>query len=177
MRSATKGNTAEAAVLSAFVGRDLGVLVPFGEGQPYDLVVHLPSNGFLRIQCKTARPSDGCLEFNSRTTDHGRGRLLYLGLADMFGVYFAPTESVYLVPVSEVSTFFVRLRFEPARNNQRRGVRLAADYEIDRWTVEALREVAQAGTPAPAERGALGQPRGEWAADALYRLDRGRAPE
>ena len=78
---------------------------------------------------------------SSRTTDHGRGRLTYVGVADVFGVYFAPNQSVHLVPVLEVSSFVVRLRLEPARNNQRRGIRLAADHEIDRWTVEALREV------------------------------------
>jgi hypothetical protein len=33
---------------------------------------------------------------------------------------------------------------EPARNNQRRRVRLAVDYEIDRWTADALCEVAKA---------------------------------
>jgi hypothetical protein len=141
MQTATKGNAAEAAVLNAFVERDLDVLMPFGEGQPYDLVVHLPTNSFLRVQCKTARQRDGCLVFNSRTTDHGRGRLPYVGVADIFGVYFAPSQSVYLVPVLEVSSFVVRLRLEPTRNNQRCGIRLAADYEIDRWTVEALREV------------------------------------
>jgi hypothetical protein len=140
---------AEAALLNAFVERGLCVLVPFGEGQPYDLVVHLPTNDFLRVQCKTARAIEGCLEFNSRTTDHGRGRLLYLGLADMFGVYFTPTQAVYLVPVSDISTFFVRLRLTPTLNNQRRGVRLAADYEFDRWTVEALGDVARASMLSP----------------------------
>jgi PD-(D/E)XK endonuclease len=92
VQTATKGNAAEAAVLNAFVERDFDVLVPFGEGQPYDLVVHPPINTFLRVQCKTARQRDGCLVFNSRTTDHGRGRLTYVGVADIFGVYFAPSQ-------------------------------------------------------------------------------------
>jgi hypothetical protein len=150
MQSITKGNAAEAAVLNAFAERDLGVLVPFGDGQPYDLVVDLGRSMFLRVQCKTARPlDDGCLEFNSRTTDHGRGRLPYLGLADVFGVYFAPSKSVYLVPVREVLTFQVRLRLEPTRNNQRRRVRLASDYEIDRWTFEALCDLASMPMTSP----------------------------
>jgi hypothetical protein len=143
VQSITKGNAAEAAVLNAFIERGLDVLIPFGAGQPYDLLVQLPGNCFLRVQCKTARSSgNGCLEFNSRTTDHGRGRLPYIGRADIFGVYFAPTQSLYLVPVRDVSTFFGKLRVEPTRNNQRRHVRFAVDYEFDRWTIEALREVA-----------------------------------
>ena len=59
----------------------------------------------------------------------------------MFGV-FAPTEqSVYLVPVQETSNFMVSLRVEPTLNNQRRGVRFAADYAIGRWSAEALTDL------------------------------------
>jgi hypothetical protein len=144
MLTATKGTATEAAVMNAFVHRDLPVLVPFGDGHPYDLVVHLPTDAFLRVQCKTARPLGACAVFNSRTTDHGRGRLSYLGLADVFGVYFPPRRAVYLVPVHEVPNFIVSLRLKPARNNQRRGIRLARDYEIERWSTERLCELARA---------------------------------
>jgi hypothetical protein len=143
MDTAMKGNATEAAILGAFVERNLGVLLPFGEGHPYDLVVALPAGGFLRVQCKTAWRRKGCLIFNARTTDHGRGRLPYVGLADAFGVY-APTEgAVYVVPVREISTFIVTLRVEPTLNNQKRRVRLAVDYLIDRWTVEALSDLVR----------------------------------
>jgi len=46
------------------------------------------------------------------------------------------------VPIDAVARFEGRLRLEPTRNNQKRGIRLASDYVIDRWTVEALCEVA-----------------------------------
>jgi hypothetical protein len=148
VQTSLKGNTTEAAILNAFVERDLGVLIPFGGGHPYDLVIHLMMDRFLRVQCKSARLVRGCVEFNSRTTDHGRGRRPYLGLADLFGVYFAARRAVYLVPVREVSTFHVRLRLQPTRNNQRQGVRLAADYQIERWTFERLCEIATAPSEA-----------------------------
>jgi hypothetical protein len=146
VRTSIKGNAAEAAVLHALIERDLNVLIPFGDGQPYDLVVHLPPADFLRVQCKTARLRKRCLVFNSRTTDHGKGRLPYIGLADIFGVYFPPSKSVYLVPVSDTQTFYGCLRLEPTRNNQRRRVRFAADYEVGRWTDTALRAVAASST-------------------------------
>jgi hypothetical protein len=116
----------------------LGVLIPFGDGHPYDLAVDLGSAGALRVQCKTAWPVNGCLVFNCRSTDHGRGRRPYFGLADVFGVYFPPNDSIFLVPLDGVAGFNGRLRLEPTRNNQRRGIRLAADFEIDRWTPERL---------------------------------------
>ena len=145
MGTLTKGNAAEASVLNAFIHRAFDVLIPFGGGQPYDLVVHLPGDAFLRVQCKNARRNRGCVLFNSRTTDHGRGPQSYLGLADIFGAYDPIDDSVYLVPVKAVPGYEGRLRIRPARNNQRLGVRYAAEYEIDRWTPQALVAVAREG--------------------------------
>ncbi len=132
-------------VLAALVDRGFHVLVPFGEGQPYDLAVHLGEGEFLRVQCKTAWPRQGCIIFNCRTTDHGRGPQSYVGLADIFGVYFPPSRAVYLVPIDAVAQFEGRLRLEPALNNQRRRIRRAADFEIDRWTADSLREILRRG--------------------------------
>jgi hypothetical protein len=140
MGTAERGNAAEAAVLAAFAQRGFHVLIPFGDGQPYDLVVELETS-MLRVQCKRAWPSKGCLLFNSHSTDHGQGRRSYRGLADIFGVYFPPNKEVYLVPVHEINAVKGWLRLEPTRNNQRRGVRFAADYQIDRWTFDGLRQV------------------------------------
>ena len=56
----------------------------------------------------------------------------------MFGVYLPPADEVYVVPVDGVGSGKACLRLEPTRNNQRRGIRLAADFEIDRWTPERL---------------------------------------
>jgi hypothetical protein len=132
MKTATKGNIAEAAVLHALVSRDLHVLTPFGSGHPYDLVVEA-EGCFVRVQVKTGWPLGGCVVFNSHSTDHGQGRGSYHGLADVFGVYFPPTGAVYIVPVTAVTATEGRLRLEPTKNNQKRRVRLAVDYEIARW--------------------------------------------
>jgi hypothetical protein len=139
MKTATRGNAAEARVLAEFVHRGFDVLVPFGGGQPYDLAVDLGER-VLKIQCKTAWLMErGCFCFNCRSTDHGRGRQPYDGLADLFAVYLPPRDSIYLVPLDGVAAQRGRLRLEPTKNKQQRGVRLAAEFEIDRWTVEKLR--------------------------------------
>lgn len=70
-----------------------------------------------------------------------------MGLADIFGIYFPPSESVYLVPVAEVSGFSVQLRLKPALNKQRRRVRMAAEYSAARWTVDSLRNVSRTAPP------------------------------
>jgi hypothetical protein len=145
MGTSGRGNAGEAAVLNALVQRDFDVLLPFGEGHPFDLVV-LTRDKFVRIQCKTAWRKEGCLVFNSHATDHGHGVRSYRGLADLFGVYFPPDDSVFMVPVNEVPLHEGRLRLEPARNNQRRRIRPAEYFLIDRWTLDTLGELVR--TPA-----------------------------
>jgi hypothetical protein len=92
-----RGNAGEAAVLNALVQRGFDVFLPFGEGHPFDLIV-LAGDRFARIQCKTAWPNRGCILFNSHSTDHGHGIRSYVGLADLFGVYFPPHDSVFSFP-------------------------------------------------------------------------------
>jgi hypothetical protein len=150
MGGSKRGNETEAVVLSEFVCRNYEVLIPFGEGQPYDLVVHLAGPEFLRVQCKTAWPNRGCLIFNCRSTDHGRGPQSYFGLADIFAVYFPSNRTVYLVPIDGVAAFEGRLRLEPTRNNQQRGIRFATEFEIDRWTLDGLRKLVAVSPPASA---------------------------
>ncbi|MBS1863610.1 MAG: hypothetical protein JSS68_18090 [Actinobacteria bacterium] len=144
MKTATRGNAAEARVLAEFVRRGFNVLVPFGGGQPYDLGVDLRDHGLLRVQCKTAwLTTDGaCLRFNCRSTDHGRGRRPYHGLADLFGVFLPSRDAVYLVPLDSVGGFNGRLRLAPPKNNQQSGIRFAADFEIGKWTDEKLRALS-----------------------------------
>jgi hypothetical protein len=84
--------------------------------------------------------------FNTLATDHGRGPQSYVGQAHLFGVYFPPTFTVYLVPIDAVAATEGRLRLEPALNNQRRRVRMAADFETRGWTIDALRDL-ESSTP------------------------------
>jgi hypothetical protein len=147
MKTATRGNAAEARILAEFIARGFDVLTPFGSGQPYDLVVDIGGSRFLRVQCKTAwLLGRGCLAFHCRSTDHGKGRQTYDGLADLFAVHLPERDAVYLVPVEAVTGHLGRLRLEPTRNNQRRGVRYAVDFEVGRWTRDRLAMLA----PAPA---------------------------
>jgi hypothetical protein len=141
MKTATRGNAGEAAILRALVEKGWEVLLPFGGGQPYDLAVHLTGSLFARVQCKTAWEERGCLLFNSLSTDHGHGAQPYVGRADVFGVYLPSRNAVYLVPIDGVAPSHGRLRLEPALNNQRKRIRMAEDFEIETWTIEELADV------------------------------------
>ena len=130
--TALKGNATEAMVLTAFVERDFAVLVPFGEGHPYDLVVHVAAEHFLRIQCKTARLRNGCVMFNSRspqTTARDKARIVALRIY-----------SACIVHLLAGSTSF------PLRRSRPPWSMFAEDYEIGSWTAASLLEVALPGS-------------------------------
>jgi hypothetical protein len=59
-------------------------------------------------------------------------------------------DAVYLIPIGAIPRFGGRLRIEPTRNNQRRKIRMAADFEIDRWTPERLAALVPVTAPAAA---------------------------
>ncbi len=134
MDTIRKGNAAEAAVLNELIFAGVGVLVPFGGGFAFDLCAVVPPVGdIVRIQVKCGRLRDGCILFNSCSTDHGRGRQNYEARADLIAVYVRESRSVYIVPVDECPSFIGVLRLHPPRNNQRRGIRFAEDYSLEAW--------------------------------------------
>lgn len=141
MDTVRRGNAAEAAVLSALIRVGVSVYLPFGDGSSCDLVVDA-AGLLLRVQVKCGRIRGGCIEFNSSSTDHGRGQRDYVGRADVFGVHAHQLDRVYVVPVSDCGRYRGYLRRAPALNNQRTGVRYAEDYAVERWAAALTRAAA-----------------------------------
>jgi hypothetical protein len=132
INSKTVGERTEAIVLAELLKAGYVVLLPFGDNQRYDIVVEV-DGAFQRVQCKTARLVLGSvLSFKTCSTYAHRGRPSrgYRGEAELFGVYAPHTGKVYLIPVEEVGEYEGRLRLEPARNGQTRGIRMAEKFEI-----------------------------------------------
>jgi hypothetical protein len=107
------------------------VLIPFGEGRRYDMVIEKDGQ-FFRLQCKAGRYKDGVIRFNACSSNwFNKTRKRYTcDEIDYFAVYCNFTEKVYLVPVEHVNGSDATLRIEPTANNQTTGVRWAKDYEI-----------------------------------------------
>ena len=123
------GEISEAQTLAAFLRAGLTVLLPFGDNQRYDLVVHL-GNRFIRVQCKTGRLRDGKIVSVTRSSyaHRGRGNRGYLGEADFFAIYCPETDRVYIVPVTEKKN--AQLRVEAPKNGQVKGIVWAKDVEF-----------------------------------------------
>jgi PD-(D/E)XK endonuclease len=111
------------------------VLLPFGENSRYDLVIDNGSE-LWRVQCKTGRLRNGSIRFKTCSSyAHHRDPAMqtrhYQGEIDYFGVHCPETGAVYLIPISELDAkHTATLRSTPARNNQRKRVRAAKDYEV-----------------------------------------------
>ena len=132
------GDRTEGAILGALLHAGCCVLIPYGQGHAYDLVVDRGAGGFARIQCKTAWESGGCLEFNSASTDHGHGHRHYRGRAEYFGVWLPSRDLKLLVPVERAARRRTYLRLRPAANNQVRRTLQADEFRLERSVGELL---------------------------------------
>lgn len=135
LNSKSVGNISEAKSLSRFIELGWIVLIPFGDNEPYDLVIDR-GNGFERVQVKTGRVgfSAGSFMFNAFSISErtsGRHFTSYVGKIDLFSVYFRDTDKIYLIPVSVVGGLTQPVfRINPALNCQKTGVRMAVDFEV-----------------------------------------------
>jgi hypothetical protein len=131
------GAISEARIIAALIEAGKVVLESNKQVLPFDLAVY--ENGrFVRVQCKTGRVVRGAVYFRPhrlraarRETGWQRRVTSYLGEVDAFAVYCPETGDVYLVPIEDINTQQVcTLRLDPAKNNQTRRVRWAAQYLV-----------------------------------------------
>jgi hypothetical protein len=137
MRNTSKvGEISIAQVTAAVVRAGKSILLPFGDHKRYDLVVEENDGRFLRVQCKTGKILKGVLWFPTCSihprarTGRKTTRKSYQGQVELFGVFCPDNDKVYLVPVKDVPQNAAFLRIEPPKNNQKKRIRWATDYEV-----------------------------------------------
>ena len=136
MRTSETGNRSEARLLAAFLEVGAQVLVPFGGGHRYDLVVERHAR-IATVQCKTARLVDGFIRFP--TADHTSGSLRpYADQVDLLAAWCPETQQAFVADPRRLPVSTVHLRREPTRNGQRRGIRWARDYLLTCARLDAL---------------------------------------
>lgn len=129
------GNITEGALLSSLMRSGRVVLIPFGTQDDYDIVFE-EGGRFFKVQCKTAHTVKGVMIFNAYTVvrdkDTKKYHNRYYGeKIDFFGVYCPENGKCYLVPVSEITAKAkVHLRLVPPKNNQKKRILMAEDYEL-----------------------------------------------
>jgi hypothetical protein len=136
------GDRTTLAIILALREAGYAIFVPFGENTRADLII---DNGteVSRVQCKTGRLRQGAVRFAtcSSYAHHPKPKCPprhYLDDVDYVAVHCPETSGIYLIPIAELPlTTRGALRVEPARNNQRRRIRIAERYEIGRVAVTA----------------------------------------
>lgn len=126
------GLRSEVALTNAFVQLGYAVFLPVGHNHRYDLVLE-DGGRFLRVQCKTGRLRGGVIRFNTVSVRCNRNDVLrrsYAGEIDAFAVWCPQNQKGYFVPADDLASGIATLRLTAAANNQQRGVRWAADYEL-----------------------------------------------
>jgi hypothetical protein len=131
------GSLTQAKVATALIEAGKIVLLPWMQVARYDLIID--DDGVLsRVQCKTGQLSNGAIYFRPHSLraakkETGWVRVIsdYRGAIDFFGVYCPDNQKVYLIPIKDVTTTGgCYLRLDPPKNNQRKRIRWAKDYEV-----------------------------------------------
>ncbi|ELY47691.1 group I intron-associated PD-(D/E)XK endonuclease [Natronorubrum sulfidifaciens] len=129
-----RGHATEAIIQSAFVLRDVPVLVPTYGTDAYDLVVEVGGQ-FHRLECKTAyRSGAGTVAFETVSNHHRRddyGGCGYNGRAAYFAVYDPVNDNRYLIPVSEGTGERMELRFRETAADGTPTIDRAEEYLLD----------------------------------------------
>lgn len=160
------GDRSVAKILARLIDVFDSIAIPFGENTRYDLLGEARGR-FLRIQCKTGRLKDGAVGFPTTSVyfhhpavirgqrDPTFSRRGYRGEADLFAVYCPDNDAVYLVPVKDVPVGKARLRVSPSLNNQLKGIRWAATYEVTPgvWPPKGLHSPLFDSQPTPPPSG------------------------
>ena len=130
-----RGDLAELAVATDLLRRGHSVAFPYGEDSDYDLI--LDREGQLeRVQVKYGESRSGRLVVRCRSHSLTNGRVTATkrytaAMIEWLAVHDGITGRCFYIPAYElgrgVNTMTLRLR--PAANNQRRGIRMASDYE------------------------------------------------
>lgn len=139
MTTSQRGELSEAKVLSAFLVRGVHISIPWGNAQPYDLIVDVQGK-LLRVQVKTATQGsrENILSFNCCSETRGRKRVGYHGRADLYAVYAPQIDQVFVVPVKDCGTSKAYIRIADAKTKGAYGFRMASACSIDTWMKEMV---------------------------------------
>jgi PD-(D/E)XK endonuclease len=129
-----KGAIAEAAIALEAVKLGVEVYRPMAEGGRYDLIFGLEDR-LLRVQCKWATRRGETLVIpcvSCRRGPEGFVRRRYTAdEIDAIAAYSADLDRCYFIPIARVEDKpSIQLRISPTKNNQRRRVNWAEEFEL-----------------------------------------------
>ena len=137
METKRLGNLGELKALAKFAEYSIPVYIPYGDTERIDLIADF--NGKLnKIQVKsTDKSANGVFEFCLRTTTKNtqisQSKYYTSDQVDYFVFYTKENDEVYIVSYEDCATTSVKLRLVPPANGQKTGIKMAADYTLDKF--------------------------------------------
>jgi hypothetical protein len=144
-----KGAIAEACIVAAALKLGIEVYRPVAEGGRYDMIFDIGAR-LLRVQCKWASSANQVLVvrcYTFRRTRTGWKKTTYTSdEVDVIAAYSMDLDRCFLIPIGLVEKRpTIQLRIAPARNNQKRRINWADDFDFAARLQQHQGAVAQLG--------------------------------
>lgn len=134
MNTKSLGNKAEIVVISEFIKNDIPVSLPFGDNQPYDVIIDTKL-GFKSVQVKHGTVKDGviCVDIRKRIGNKRLKYTTYDKLVDYIAIWCEKLNKCYLLDIQECDCkTYLHLRVDKPKNNSCIStVKWAKDYELE----------------------------------------------
>ncbi len=129
------GEASTVQLIAALVLKKKRVWVPFVDSNRRADLLMEDDSGIHRVQCKTGRIRNGCVEFKTcsvhrRQSGIGYEHRGYTGQVDFFGVYCPDNNHSYLVPIAVTRKGCCCIRIEEPRTRGGRKVQWARDFQL-----------------------------------------------
>lgn len=122
----SKGDIGVAKVAADLLSRDIRVFTPMSAVIPFDLVCH-HKGYFYRIEVKYRTITDGTIAVRPLRNTGNKKKKLNTEF-DILAIYVPEVDRCYYLRKEQISGTGIKLRFEPAKNNQVKKILQAEDY-------------------------------------------------
>jgi hypothetical protein len=131
-----KGDLAVAQAIAHLLEHNIRVCMPLSEHLPFDFIAVLPDMKTLRrVQVKYRAGKEGFITISFRSNYYDSKRIYSKHIdfdeIDTYAIYCPDTKELYYLCIKDdisVSAVEIRLRVQPVKNNQVKGIRLGSDY-------------------------------------------------
>lgn len=127
MNTKDKGDFAEIEAIRFFKQNGYSVSIPFGDNDPYDLIIESPNKNLYRIQVRYSAFNEEYVKVRLTSTSRYTQTTLDFQRVEAFVIF--DSKDFYIVPTSQIANkCALHLRKLPAKNNQKEKIHLAENF-------------------------------------------------